>query len=743
MPDKRVDEPGYADELAADTVTSVMAPFVGQGLFEAVAAPARLLGRGMGKGLSLFMSKTAKDPDTGRAWLNWAKDSQRYKKIENPQQAVSDLYDDMTGALKSIEEARNVGRVSAKEAQDGYKDLSRHVENILVSIKNRADELKLPPGGTAQKIEEQLKNFKMHFFGGVTPDGVQVDGLYDKAYKAMPSEELWKQAPKRFGIPIKQYFDSMMTSVKKNTEGIVHPEVGTLEAQARSLFDFHVQKMADDAVQAGKMTTGAAEFFKSHPEIVIDPSKFKNIPRIKTMTGTKEAPVMGEIVDVGGRRVPTSEIKDGYQFISHVNPQAMRKYTSTLFKLSDGFGSEKDIAEGAGNFLTSETGRKIAGDWRRGFLESLSDANKYPAFKDFAKLNKEAFELNDTFLKPLEDRFTIKRVSREDTTRTLMGIAGDFEPQMMNSLKAMSRYGNNNDQTLIGLAERIGSAKKAASEIGRMDTETAIKTMYELGELQTEATKVLSQMDPITRNQFSHLEAKVLEAGDQQSIWKKLAKDAEEFATKNKSALSMSYSGVETALKKLAGNRKSFTANPDQRSIAADGIRNIQTFMNSGDENAANTALDQINRLREISLMSKRVVTGSRQTMQAAAIGKVTGTMLRAVGFNVDDNLTAATGAVMNKFADEFTSKKWTSVTPYLIGKMMESKILHHQNTLGKGLLSGQIARALGADDYMLNFVSGSPEAMKVIEIIKADNKLTPVEKHKAIKKINEDGIKL
>jgi hypothetical protein len=735
MPEKRVNEPGYAQEFATDAVSSVMGTYAGPGIGAAIAVPFKLLGKGAGKLSAKTMSWLAKDPETAASWKNFGKDSQRYKDIENPAQAVQDLYDDMTNALKGVKEARDTGRMAAQDAKVAYKDISSSVEKTLEAIKRRADELKLPPGGTAQKIEEHLTNFKKTLFG----DG----GLYDKAYDAMPSTDLWKQDPKTYGIPVKQYFNSMMESVTKNTSGVVHPEVNSLKSQAKNLFNFHVEKMADDAVEAGVMSTGAAEFFKRNPDVVLDPGLFKKLPKVVMQIGTPPNVQTINYVDVNGVRVPVDEIRQGYKFIANVNPQAMRKYTSTLFKLSDGFGSDKDIAEGAKNFLTSESGRRIAGDWRRNFLTALSTEEKFPEFKDFARLNKEAFDINDTFLKPLEARFTIRGSNQEATTRALATVAGNFEPQILNSIKEMARYGNNNDQTLVHLAEKIGAAQKAASNIGQMDVESAIKTMYELGELQDEATKVLSGLDPVIRNQLSHLETRVLEAGDKQTLWKDLAKKAEDFAKNNKIALSTSYGGVESALKKMAGNRASFTAKPSQISAASDSIKNIQTFMNNGDENAANVALDQMKRLREIALMNKRVVTGSRQTIQAGALAKVAAGTARLFGFNVDTNMAAATGAVMNKFADEFTSKKWTSVTPYLIGKMMEGKIWNYKNTLGRGLLSGEIARAMGDSEYLINMLPGSADAMKVIDIIKADNKLTPVEKHKAIKKINEDGIKL
>lgn len=730
MPEKRMDEPGYAQEFANDAMTSAIAPYVGPGAAGLIAMPFKILGKVGGKISARVMSIFAKDPEEAAAWLAWSKDSGRYKDIDNPQKAVDDLYKEMNSAVTMIKSSNDQGNIDAKAAKEAYQEVSKAVEKTLDTIQARAKELKEPPSGTAQKIEEQFRNFKKSLVGS--------GGLYDKAYDAMPSEALWSANPQKFGIPVKQYYDSMMESINKNTSGIVHPEVNNLKAQAKSLFNFHVGSMADDAAKAGVMKPGTVEFFKAHPEVLIDPEAFGKLSTIvNAASGTRG-------IKVNGNFIPVDDINTSLKFMQNVNPQAMRKYTSTLFKLSDGFASDRDVAGGAQSFLTSESGRKIAGDWRRSFLDALSTKEKFPEFQDFAKLNRQAFDINDTFLKPLENRFTIKTSSREALARTFAGMSGDFEDQMMNSVRAMSRYGNNNDQTLVDLAQKIGNAKRSADNIGSMNMESAIKTMYEMGELQDEATRVLSGLDPIMRNQMSHLETRVLEGADKQAMWNKLAKEAEAFYTKYKPSIYMSPDRMKNSIVQLGGTRVNRVAGSNEQSTAAEGIRNVQMWMNNGDENAANAALNQLQRVREIGLMSKKTVQGSRQTVQAGAVAKLAAFATnRLFGINIDTNAAAAAGIVGNLFADQFTSNKWTKVTPFLIGKMMESKVLDYKATFGRGLLSGQIVRALGDTNYMLNIAPGSNDAMKIIEIIKSENKLTPVEKHKAIKKINEEGIQL
>lgn len=103
----------------------------------------------------------------------------------------------------------------------------------------------------------------------------------------------------------------------------------------------------------------------------------------------------------------------------------------------------------------------------------------------------------------------------------------------------------------------------------------------------------------------------------------------------------------------------------------------------------------------------------------------------------------AQLGIVANKFADEFTNKKWTKITPFLVEKMLNKKMLDYKWGFGNGIVSGQIARAIGQGKYAIDIDPESPDAMQAINILKNDKALNAQEKLNAIKKIKEQGIKL
>jgi hypothetical protein len=389
--------------------------------------------------------------------------------------------------------------------------------------------------------------------------------------------------------------------------------------------------------------------------------------------------------------------------------------------------------------LGSEEGKNIASMWRGLWLDKISELSHMKRFKE---INKEAYNINVNFLKPLQDRFTIRGVADQSLNNQFMRAAMDNEPQILNGLKAMSRYGVKDDQNLVTLAEKIKASHDAVKNITKLDLDTAIEKIGENQALASEAMQVLSKMDPIMRAEFADLERIAIAASNSKPVYQKLAKEAEDYFTKYGKLANMKYSSVESMVNKTGTGRYSSVNLRNQKTDAAEGIRNLYSFMNNGDEQAANKALDQLQKLREIGMLDKRQIQGSRQTAQATAIAMGINEGVGAItGVKIPAFAAGAGGAIVNTFADKFTSGKWTSLTPWLIEKMMNPGILRYTTGLGRGLLGGAVARSISEPAFGIEIQPGSPDAMAAIEILRNDKKLNSKEKAQAIKKINEEGI--
>jgi hypothetical protein len=235
-----------------------------------------------------------------------------------------------------------------------------------------------------------------------------------------------------------------------------------------------------------------------------------------------------------------------------------------------------------------------------------------------------------------------------------------------------------------------------------------------------------------------------LKAKLSKGLYNQMAKAAEEHSKKYAGSAGFKYKSVEDAVNQLGTGRVRQINTANIRSDAENGLRSIMQWNANGDVSAANTAIDTLRKLREVGILDRRQVQGSRQTQQMAgsfvlgneAIGYVT-------GLKVPPFAAAAAGAVGNALADRFTSGKWSSLTPWIIEKMMNAKVGQYRTNLGRGLVSGAIGREIQDESFRVNIMPGSQDAADAINILKSDPKLTPKEKMDAIKKINDEGIEI
>lgn len=714
VPQMRSGDPGYQQESALATTVGVMAPVVGPGIVTAAMVPVKATAKYIGNGVAKVMSLLAKDSEAAEIYSNWASNPAKYLDIKDPKQARTELYTEISDSLHAIKEASSNNKLTVAETDKAYKELAKDYSTALSEIRKRASELGEPSSGTASVVARHIDNFKDANFA-----------MYDKAFDSAPSTEMWIADSKKYGVPYSDFRRSAEEAIAKVTGGMKGPEKIRIAAEARELLSYHTGEMVDDTVRS----TGASprsggilkDILNSNGAILKDNKKFAETLR-------KSGVSIDELVSLS-------------KYFDNMNPQAIRPYMTSLHKRGTGFTALADIANPNSGMLSSEVGKKIAKEWRGLWLDKVSSM---PEMRKFAEENAKAYAVNVNFLKPLQDKFTLRGVAHENVTSTFKSIASDTEDQIMNSIRAASKYGNNDDQTLIDLARRLKAADQSTKSLAGLRLDDAIQKIAEKETLADEALETLSKLDPQFRSQFKDLEELALKAKLSKGLYNQMAKAAEEHSKKYAGSSGFKYKSVEDAVNQLGTGRVRQINTANIRSDAENGLRSIMQWNANGDVSAANTAIDTLRKLREVGILDRRQVQGSRQTQQMAgsfvlgneALGYVT-------GLKVPPFAAAAAGAVGNALADRFTSGKWSSLTPWIIEKMMNAKVGQYRTNLGRGLVSGAIGREIQDESFRVNIMPGSQDAVDAINILKADPKLTPKEKMDAIKKINDEGIEI
>lgn len=714
VPQIRSDEPGYSGESALATTVGAMAPVVGPGIVTGLMAPIKASTKYIGRGTALIMSKIAKDQEAAEIYSKWAFDPSKYLEIKDPKLARTELYTEISDSLSSIREASNNNKLTVSETEKAYKELARDYSTALTEIRKRASELGEPSSGTANVVARHIDNFKNANFA-----------MYDQAFDSAPSTEMWIGDSKKYGVPYSDFRKSAEEAIAKVTGEMKGPEKIRIAAEARELLAYHTGEMVDDTVRS----TGASpktgrilkDILNSNGKILKDNVQFANT-----------------LKDSG---VSLEELVSLSKYFDNMNPQSIRPYMTSLHKRGTGFSALADIANPNSGMLSSEVGKKIAKEWRGLWLDKVS---AMPEMSKFAEQNAKAYAVNVNFLKPLQDKFTLRGVAHENVTSTFKSIASDTEDQIMNSIRAASRYGNNDDQTLIDLASRLKAADQSTKSLAGLRIDDAIQKIAEKETLADEALETLSKLDPTFRSQFKDLEELALKAKLSKGLYNQMAKAAEEHSKKYAGSAGFKYKSVEDAVNQLGTGRVRQINTSNIRSDAETGIRSIMQWNSNGDVSAVNKAIDTLRKLREVGILDRRQVQGSRQTQQAAGAFVLANEGLGYVtGLKVPPFAAAAAGAVGNAFADRFTSGKWSSLTPWIIEKMMNAQVMKYKTNLGRGLVSGAIGREIQDDAFRVNIMPGSQDATDAINILKTDPKLNPKEKMEAIKKINDEGIEL
>jgi hypothetical protein len=309
----------------------------------------------------------------------------------------------------------------------------------------------------------------------------------------------------------------------------------------------------------------------------------------------------------------------------------------------------------------------------------------------------------------------------------------------------MSRYGNSDKQTLLDLADQLSNSIQTSKDMSGMTFDQAIEHIGKQQKLATEATDMLSKLDPTFRTQFRELERLAVDASNQKKIADSLSNEVKKFYEKNKSVIGRPTQTIETWLNSMSAGGMRRINKGDVLSTTADrNIEHLQNWIMNGDETAVNQAIDNLRKLREIDVLNRRNIQGSRQVAQAGAMGHLAGWVAKKT-IGVDITPVAIPFAIMaDKTAREFTHGKWTRLQPYLIEKMLKRNMEKWNATIGSGLLGGAIGRAAyGSQEPSIEIEPGSQEAYAAAEIIKRDNSLNPAQKTETIKKIINEGIRI
>ena len=717
VPQMTSDKPGYAREAGIAAGLGAAAPVVAGAVMSAAGAGISKIGKWIDNRWIDRVAKKSGDAEVKSILNQWRKEPTRYVDIADSKEARTEALNEMTAAIDSINDFYEKKQITLQEAKEAFAGIKSKYDEMLSIAEKRADQLGIAPSGTAKEVEEQLKNFDDY-----------VMGKYGEAWKNAPQTPEWSMNPEQNGIPLESMVDSAETAIRKVLRyRDKSAEEQAIAAATRAQVGTWVDTIIRNTAKVSDPAT--IEFIRMNKNLVTDKAARKVL---KTNNQYRKM-----LAETG---TTAEQVLDTLRRIDYVDPQEVKEYARLLFRGSSGFNILQDAQSLA---LESKLGRDVKKAW---YVEWAKQFSQLPQMGKFKEMHDVAYELNTTFLKPLQNKIPVVGASRQETTNAFVNAARNTEDQLPAAIRAMSQYGNQNKQNLVDLAERLAASDAALKDIKSMTMDQAIEHIGKQQKMATEAMEVLGRLDPAMKSSYSELERLAIKASNQKSVISQITREAKDYFEKNKRLIGKDASRrPETWLGQISTGRMSrFNRAEQETSIAERGLRELQEYISSGDEMAINSAIERLKKLREIDILNRRTVQGSRQSVQAGAIGGMAAWAVgKATGANLAP-LMIPLSILAEKSAREFTHGRWTTLQPYLIEKALNRKIELWNAGIKSGVVSGVITRSIQnntANTFKIE--PGSADAAGAIDAIKQDKTLTPAEKNDTIKKINDTGIEV
>jgi hypothetical protein len=713
VPKSQMTDPQYPKEAAQSVVLGGVSPLVGAGAATILNTTGRGISNVIGKRQLNGIIKNTKDPET-RAILNqWVDEPHRYdifdEKNFSTVDARTNAYNSMVSALDDINELYSKGKIDEKETEKIIDGVKTQFNDYVSAINRRGEKLAIPPSGTADEVTKHIKNMKQY-----------VNGTYDRYWQNVPQTFDYVADPVNNGIPLSSMIDSAQSAMKKVLK---RPDIREDQKMVQGAVYGQLDKWVDNIItNSGRYSDPATiDFILKNKHIVTNPSLRQNLPPAVTST---------------------------LRYIDNVDPQEVKEYARALFSGSSGF---KDMNDQASLALSSPLGKEVNKQW---YMDWANQFTAQPSMAPAKKIHDFAYKVNTQYLKPLEDKFVLRNANKQGITDTLVSAATNTEDQIRNSLRAASLYGNSRDKNLVELSDKIAEAVRLKSEMSGLSFDDAVRRMIKAKQLGVEAMNVLGGLDPTIRQQYRALEETAMDAVNHQDALKKIILDTENFYRENKKVIGKSPETVSNWLSTMSSGRFSKLNRQNMDTSTADeGIEHLNNWYFKNDPESANAALEQLRMLREIDVLNKTTIRGSRETNIARATGEMAGKAAR-VGFGamgvprVGQAIDSVAGQIAVKLDDiskNYVNGKWTHLQPVLIEKLVKGRAHQIDMSLGSGLVSGVITRSIQnqVNSKKLRIEPNTPDGADVVAAIKSDPTLNPQEKLFAIKKFNKEGIEL
>jgi hypothetical protein len=629
----------------------------------------------------------------------------RFRDVTNTTEARTQIAQETQDTLKEIVE------ISDDKIRD-IDNLATQFDESVKLLANRSKELQEPSDMTSTHAREMHDAFIDNV---LKPE-------YARAWAYLPTTDVYASNPKAYGYPLKNLISAFRSAKFAEAKFKTGPNAA-LERNVNAVIENDTERMISGAIDSARKLTGlqeAASFVRRNRAVLTDPQSIDKPEVQKMMIESFTTP---------------EEVRRLIQFVDNVDPDYVHKRLSDLF---DGYKIERGVARNTSEQIRKSSQASVAfGKIHHAIRDGIS---KHYANENFDSISKAANEINTKFVLPLKAKIPMVGTREDMTISALKNSVASEVSQVYKTIEEAAARGLA-DPDLIKYAKSVHTLGKIFTD-GKFKGMSADEAASAIAEGRFAAAKYLeaiAKTDPqLSGNLTSttQLAQKLVAAKENYNNVISSAKGLfPEIVKKLKS--SRGPSSVTSMIEQAAGPG---TRNVDTSKLESDaliGLENIFNYKFSGDKSKVADAIEKLRRIREVEALNIPTKSAESYAGRSAARAGVW-----AIGGRGAFALTEAMAYLTAKFSSGYTGGKWTQANPYIIEKYLQDKVAN--KLIDKRM--GAWAEAVGdngpsAGSFVI--AKGSPDLMYIINDIMKDKSLSPIEKKKAVDKINENGIEV
>lgn len=629
----------------------------------------------------------------------------RFRDITNTTDARTQIAQETQDTLKEIVD------ISDNKIRD-IDNLATQFDESVKMLANRSKELQEPNDMTATHVREMHDQFIETV---LKPE-------YARAWSYLPTTDVYASNPKTYGYPLKNLISAFQLAKFPEAKFKTGPNA-SLERNVNAVIDNDTERMINGAIDSARKMTGleeAASFIRRNRSVLTSPQSMEKPEVQKMMLESFTSP---------------DEVRRLIQFVDNVDPDYVHKRLSDLF---DGYKIEKGVAR-----TTSEQIRKSSqasqafGKIHHSIRDGIS---KYYDNENFDSISKAANEINTKFVLPLKAKIPMLGTREDRTISALKSSVASEVSQVYKTIEEAAARGLA-DPDLIKYAKSVHTLGKIfeGAKFKGMSADEAASAIAEGRFSASKYLEAIAKTDPQLAGNLTSTT----------QLAQKLVSAKEDYSNVISSAKGL----FPEIVKKLGGSKGPSSATTMVEQAAGPGARNVDTsklesdalvgldnifaYKFSGDKSKVADAIDRLRRIREVEALNIPMKSAESYARRSAARAGIW-----AMGGRGAFALSEAMAYLTAKFSNGYTGGKWSRANPYIIEKYLQDKVA--KKLIDKRM--GAWAEAVGDNGPTVgSFVipKGSPDLMNIISDIMKDKTLSPIEKKKAVDKINENGIEV